>query len=164
MPTMLPTAILLRRSLARLSRRLRTQSREAGLSAAKLSILGHLHRDGAMTPGALAAAEGVQPQSLTRVLADLEEAVYVLRQQDEKDRRQFRLEITPKGREVLVGDAKRRAVWLASAMEARLTDTERELLRLAAELMDRLAGFNDGEDSEDSDEEQSEMQRVRRRV
>ena len=50
----------LRRSLARLNRRLRVESRAMGLSVAKHSILGHLYRDGPKTPGALAAAEGVQ--------------------------------------------------------------------------------------------------------
>jgi DNA-binding MarR family transcriptional regulator len=111
------------------------------LSVAKRSILGHLYRDGPKTPGALAIAEGVQPQSLTRVFADLEESGFALRQQDELDRRQFKLEITPAGREILERDAGKRALWLASAMAACLSSTEQELLRLAAQLMDRLAEF-----------------------
>lgn len=103
-----------------------------------------------MTPGALADAEGVQPQSLTRVLADLEESAYVLRQQDEMDRRQFRLEMTPKGREILERDAKRRAVWLASAMTSLLTPTEQEFLYLAAQLMDRLSEFTPDQNPDSS--------------
>jgi DNA-binding MarR family transcriptional regulator len=113
-----------------------------GLSVAKHSVLGNIYRDGPITPGSLAAAEGVQPQSLTRVLADLEEAGYVLRRQDEQDRRQFKLEITDQGREILQREAIRRALWLASAMNSSLSPTERELLRLAAQLMERLATVN----------------------
>lgn len=135
----LDTAIALRRALARLNRRLRTQGTETELSVAQHSLLGHLYRVGAMTPGALALEEGVQPQSLTRVLADLEESGHILRQPDPVDRRQSQLELTQKGREALERDARRRALWLASAMTSSLSPTEQELLRLASQLMDRLA-------------------------
>jgi DNA-binding MarR family transcriptional regulator len=109
------------------------------MSVAKHSILGHLYRDGPTTPGALAAAESVQPQSLTRVLADLEESGLAMRQQDELDRRQFYVEITAAGRESVECDARKRALWLASAMGAVLSPTEQELLRLAAQLLGRIA-------------------------
>jgi DNA-binding MarR family transcriptional regulator len=137
---LLDTAIAVRRAISRLSRRLRTEAREEGLSVAKHSALGNIYRDGPATPGSLALAEGVQPQSLTRVLAELEEAGYILRRQDEEDRRQFKLEITDPGRAILQREATRRAIWLASAMASCLSATEQELLRLAAQLMDRLAG------------------------
>ncbi len=137
----------LRTSLARLNRRLRLQSRATGLSATKHSILGQLYRDGPKNPKALALAEGVQPQSVTRALADLEEAGLVLRRQDEADHRQFLLEITASGRELIVQDARRRASWLAIAMENQLTAIERDLLRLAIPLLDKLADFPaDGKD------------------
>jgi len=106
---------------------------------AKHSILGQLYRDGPKTPKALAVAEGVQPQTLTRVLAELEEAGFALRTQDELDRRQFKLEITPVGRELVIRDAQNRASWLASAMESSLTGVEREVLRLSIQLLDKLA-------------------------
>ena len=126
------------------------------MSSVKLGVLGYLYRDGSMTPGALAAAEGVQPQSLTRVLADLEECAYIRREQDETDRRQFRLELTAEGREVLERDAVRRAVWLESAMSLRLTETEQEMLRLAAQLMDKLATYSGDQSSDDRRELQKE--------
>lgn len=135
----LDTAILLRRSLARLNRRLRAETREGGLSVAKYSILGSLYLNGPTTPGALAVAGGVQPQSLTRVLAELEESGHLMRKQDEVDRRQSLLELTEQGREAVRQDATKRALWLASAMSSCLSGTEQELLGLAAHLMDRLA-------------------------
>jgi DNA-binding MarR family transcriptional regulator len=92
-----------------------------------------------MTPSALAAAEAVRPQSLTRVLAELEAEGLVLRRQDTADRRQFLLEATDEGREVLRRDVTARALWLDAAMKAQLSPTEQEMLRLAAQLMDRLA-------------------------
>jgi len=129
----------LRRSLARLNRRLRLQTHERGLSDAKHSLLGHLYRDGATTPGALAIAEAVKPQSVTRVLAELERSGLVMRSQDEADRRQCKVELTAEGRDVLQREAQQRALWLASAMDSHLTPIERELLGLAAKLLDSLA-------------------------
>ena len=106
---------------------------------AKHNILGQLYRNGPKTPKVLALAEGVQPQTLTRVLAELEESGFVLRTQDELDRRQFKLEITSEGRQMVIRDAQNRAAWLASAMTTNLTALERDLLRLSIQLMDKLA-------------------------
>ena len=129
----------LRRSLSRLNRRLRLEARESGLSVAKHSILGHLYREGPMTPGSLAAVEGVQPQSVTRVLAELENSGLTLRKQDEIDRRQFKVEITPEGQELLQREAQNRALWLSTSMDSRLTLIEQDMLKLAVQIMDRLS-------------------------
>ncbi len=135
----LETAASLRRSLANLNRRLRSESRVSGLSAVKHGVLGLLYRDGPRTAKELAHSEGVQPQSITRVLADLEEAGFVLRKQDESDRRQFQLEITAKGRDLLIEDSRNRARWLATSIDERLTGFEREMLRLSIQLLDKIA-------------------------
>lgn len=135
----LETAAALRRSLAGLNRRLRLETRASGLSGTKHSILGQLYRAGSKTPKTLAINEGVQPQSLTRVLAELEDSRLVVRTQDESDRRQFKLEITAEGREHLIQDARNRARRLASAMDGSLTALEIDLLRLSIPLLDKLA-------------------------
>jgi DNA-binding MarR family transcriptional regulator len=110
-----------------------------GLSPTKLSILGRLALSGPLTVTALAAKERVQPQSLTRTLADLEERKLIVRRQDEADRRQSLTEITKLGEDLLKNDARRQATWLAIAMSSRLTPAERELLCIAAKLMRQLA-------------------------
>ena len=71
-----------RRGVIGLARRLRQERNEASLTALELSVLGHLHRRGPLTPGELAAAERVQPQSLTRTLAALEAADLMSREPD----------------------------------------------------------------------------------
>jgi DNA-binding MarR family transcriptional regulator len=109
------------------------------LSNQALGILAHLYRRGPMTPGALAAAERLQPQSLTRTLARLERQRLVARRPDEQDRRRSLLALTDAGHQVLVQDMHHRDGWLAGAMARQLTAAERDLLRIAAELMDRLA-------------------------
>jgi DNA-binding MarR family transcriptional regulator len=92
-----------------------------------------------MTPGALATVERVQPQSLTRTLASLQRQHLVVRQPDGQDRRRSLLALTDAGRQALGRDMRQRDGWLAATMARQLTGAERELLRIASELMDRLA-------------------------
>jgi DNA-binding MarR family transcriptional regulator len=128
-----------RQAVVRLARRLRTQRQEHGVGNLGVSVLSQLHRHHALTPGALAAAEHVSPQTLTRVLAALEGAGLVARHGDPSDGRQSLLELTPAGLSVLHRDAARREEWLAAAMVAELTPAERQIVRVAAGLLDRLA-------------------------
>lgn len=130
---------MLRQAMAQLGRRLRAERVGHGLSRSRLSLLNLLALNGPMTASAMAAAERLQPQSLTRMLSRLETDGLIVRNPDEADRRQVRIDITPEGVAVLDEDTYRREAWLAKAMAERLTPTEREVLRLAAGLLERLA-------------------------
>ncbi len=125
--------------MARLNRRLRAERSGHGLSLNRLSLLGQLRLNGPMTATALAAAERLQPQSLTRMLARLESDGLIARRPDAGDRRQVLIDVTQKGIAVLTEDTRRREAWMAGVIAERLTSTERELLRLTAGLLDRLA-------------------------
>ncbi|MFF6990340.1 MarR family transcriptional regulator [Streptomyces sp. NPDC010273] len=131
-----PTEI--RQGVVRLARRLSSERPADGLSLNKSSVLAHLLRNGPMSAGALAAADHQQPQSLTRVFAELEREGLIVRSRDDHDGRQRVLELTEKGRETLVHDMARRDAWLDIALSD-LTETERQVLLLAARLMTRLA-------------------------
>src|SRR5262245_37691643 len=133
------TARQLRMSVVRLGRRLRRLSDNGVVSPLGISVLGRLYQHRAMTPRALGNAEHISPQTLTRVLAALEERGLIAREVDPTDRRQVLLELTPDGREVLREDTRRREEWLAQAMVTALSPAEREMLRVAATLLDRLA-------------------------
>ena len=128
----------IRQGATRLSRRLRSERPPGGLSSSKLSVLSHLLHSSPATAGEVAAADHQQPQSLTRVLAELERERLITRTRDEHDRRQSLLSITHEGRQALRRDMAQRDEWLAVALTG-LTETERDLLRLAARLMDRIA-------------------------
>jgi DNA-binding MarR family transcriptional regulator len=128
-----------RRSVISLARRLRLERNTAGLTALELSLLGHLHRRGPLTPGELATAERVQPQSLTRTLAALETAGLMSRQPDPADGRRSLLALTDHGHAALRTEMEQRDAWLAAAMAAELSATEIGLLRLAGPLLERLA-------------------------
>jgi DNA-binding MarR family transcriptional regulator len=121
-----------------LQRRLRRET-VAGLTPGRASVLAHLARaDGSLTPGELAAADGLQPQSVTRLLSDLEERGWVTRRRDEHDGRQARIALSDDGRDVLTRDAEARDRWLAGAMTLELSPAERALLRASADLITRL--------------------------
>jgi DNA-binding MarR family transcriptional regulator len=128
-----------------LARRLKAERPADGLTSLELSVLGHLHRRGPMTPGDLAAAERVQPQTLTRALAALEAAGLLVRKPHPGDGRRVLLVLTAAGSQALRSDMAQRDHWLALAMAECLTTTEQELLRLAGELMERLADAEAGQ-------------------
>jgi DNA-binding MarR family transcriptional regulator len=132
-------ATSLRRGTMRLGRRVRLERPEPSGTSAELSVLGLLYRRGPMSAGALAWAERVQPQSLTRTLAALEERGAVRRQPDPADRRRSVLSITEPGRAALLADIAQRDRWLATAIAERLSPAEAQLLMMAGELMERLA-------------------------
>jgi DNA-binding MarR family transcriptional regulator len=132
-------ATKIRRSVTHLARRLRGLRSDHGISGSKLAILGWLFREGTpMTATDLARLERLQPQSLTRIIAELDEQKLIRRTPAEEDRRQILIEITQAGRELLVVDAYRQNQWLTETMAA-LTKAEREILAIAADLLDKLA-------------------------
>jgi DNA-binding MarR family transcriptional regulator len=128
----------IRHGIMRVSRRMRAARSPDALSGNKLVVLGHLYRNGPSTAGELAAMESQRPQSLTRVFAELEAEGLISRARDALDRRQVVLTITEQGIEALRRDVGERDAWLAEAL-AGLSATERDVLRIAARLMERLA-------------------------
>ncbi|MET9910746.1 MarR family transcriptional regulator [Streptomyces sp. NPDC006476] len=145
----LSDAARIRRGVIRLNRRLRQERGDGSLSPNQLSVLGHLHRHGPSTPGEVAAAERQRPQSLTRVFAELETEGLILRAPDPTDRRQSVLSLTEAGRLAVEDDMAQRDAWLARALGT-IGETERGVLALAAEVMERLANAEvDGPGEED---------------
>src|ERR1700733_11297106 len=136
-------ATALRISVSRLARRLRAQRTASGLTEAVLSetqlaALAALEGHQAMTPGELAEHEKVQPPSMTRVIAVLEERNLVLRSPHPTDRRQGVLTVTEEGRSLVVQARRRRDAWLAKRLKE-LTPEERALLRAAAPVLEKLS-------------------------
>lgn len=127
--------------MSRLASRLRAQhpGRSQALTRMSASVLANLRHDGPLTPTALAAVEGLQPQSLTRVLNELEQQGCIARSTNQRDRRSQDIAITDLGVRALDDHVREGNHWLASTMEQHLTPTEKAFLGLAAELMVRLA-------------------------
>jgi DNA-binding MarR family transcriptional regulator len=87
----------------------------------------------------LAAAERLQPQSLTRIIGSLERAGWITRKRSATDRREIAIALTARGRRVLDGEVRSRRAWLSRAISAVLTPAERATLAEAAEVMLKLA-------------------------
>lgn len=128
----------LRLAVVRLGRRLRAQSGDSKITLSQLSALFCLAKSGAMTPGELAAKEGVQPPSMTRVIAALEDAGLVARHAHPTDGRQAIVEVTAAGHERTEEEVSARERWLDAEL-AELTEQERETLFHASLIIDRLA-------------------------
>jgi DNA-binding MarR family transcriptional regulator len=104
-----------------------------------MAVLGSLHgKGGALTVGELAAAERVQPPSMTRTVNCLEQIGDVVRRPHETDGRQVVVEISEQGRARLLADRDRRDAWLAQRLRE-LTPEERAILRMAAPILQNLA-------------------------
>ncbi len=129
----------LQQSVMRLRRRLVSQGNpDTTLSLPHLTVLGSLYRRGELTVGELAAAERVQPPSMTRTVNCLLEGGYVTRRAHETDGRLVLVSLSDLGRATLLADRARRDAWLAQRLTA-LTPSERSTLRAAAPILQRLA-------------------------
>lgn len=131
-------AVVVREAVSRLARRLRRERPPHELGLASLAVLSRLSRFGPASPSALAGAENVQPQSMTRALAVLTERGLVARGPHPTDRRQIVVSITDAGQSMLDEDRSHGDAWLAGVIAERLTPVEREFLRAAAKLLDVL--------------------------
>ena len=105
--TIAELATLLRPSLLRLTRTIRNQRVDQSVTLTHLSAMATLHKRGPMSAGELASCERVQPPSMTKVLASLEERGLVQRGAHPADRRQAIIAITAAGIALL--DSERRS-------------------------------------------------------
>jgi DNA-binding MarR family transcriptional regulator len=133
----------LRISVGRLARRLRVERTVPGtaepfLSDTQFAALASLEKHGAMGPGELAEHEKVQPPSMTRVIAALEEWKLITRAAHPSDKRQVVLTVTTAGRDLVIKSRRRRDAWLARRL-AELTPQERATLRAAAPILEKLS-------------------------
>ncbi|MFC4020910.1 MarR family winged helix-turn-helix transcriptional regulator [Micromonospora sp. GCM10011542] len=128
----------LRDAITRLNRRVR-QARPVGdLTVTQVSALTSLRLAGALTPRELADVERVQPPTMTKIVAKLEDRGLVQRTPHPTDGRQVILAATEGGQAVLDQFERARDEWLAHRLAA-LDEDERETLHRAAEILQQLA-------------------------
>lgn len=139
-------ASALRIAVVRLNRRLRYRTDTTDPVAAAIitavpmnqrAALSTLDRQGPMTPSSLAAHEQVQPPSMTRVLAGLEERGLVCRRPHPTDGRQVIVAVTDAGEELLEREVQAREAWLCQRI-TELSREDRETLTAAVEVINRL--------------------------
>jgi DNA-binding MarR family transcriptional regulator len=128
----------LRPALLRLTRIVRNQRVDMSVTLTQLSAMATLQKKGPMSAGELANCERVQPPSMTKVLANLEERELVRRDVHPTDRRQAIIAITPAGIELLDSERRSRDAWLSKRLGT-LTAEERALLQRVVPILDKLA-------------------------
>jgi DNA-binding MarR family transcriptional regulator len=127
----------LRVALARLSRRLRRHEL-AGLTPTQLAALATIGKTGPMRLGDLAAAEGIAPSTLTRLVTALEDMGYVRRCADPSDARASTLTITAHGQDALERIRTENTLMLTASLEL-LTPEQRSALAAALPVLEQLA-------------------------
>jgi DNA-binding MarR family transcriptional regulator len=120
------------------TRRLRREA-EPGITESQLSALGAIKRHGPLALGELAAHEQVQPPTMTKIVAELEQSGLVDRHPDPDDRRVVRAQVTSAGRRVLQRARARKDAYLEQRLSA-LDDAEIEVLAQAVTVLERVLG------------------------
>jgi DNA-binding MarR family transcriptional regulator len=135
------TAIAISKAMRQLRSRLRQESQPSPteLSMPQALALGRIREEGPIANAALAAAEHMRPQSMHEIVGLLESRGYVRRRVDPSDRRKLLIEATPAGRRIVDELMAIRHEWLAAAIDETLSPAERDILAVAAGLMERVA-------------------------
>jgi len=129
-------AVRLRLAVTRTARRLR-QEADSQLTPSTGAALASVERLGPLTPSELAAIEGIQRPTATRVIALLEEAELVVRAPDPADRRSSLVSVTPEGRALLRKARNRKTAYLAHRMRD-LPAEDLAALERAADVLERM--------------------------
>ncbi|MBO0819371.1 MAG: MarR family transcriptional regulator [Nocardiopsaceae bacterium] len=127
----------LRVAIARLSRRLRRND-TSGLTPTQLAALSTVERSGPLRLGDLAAAEGIAPSTLTRLVTVLEDLGYVRRDADPSDARASTLAITARGHAMLENLREEGTAFLTESLRL-LTSEQRSALSGALPVLEQLA-------------------------
>lgn len=130
-------ASALRLAVVRLNRRMRAQRANSAVTISQLAAMSTLDFHGPLTPGELAAHEKVQPPSMTRVLAGLEDIGLVRRQPHPTDGRQVIVQLTDAGKQLCRDEVRMREAWLSRRV-AELDPEDREVLRRAVEVINAM--------------------------
>ena len=113
-------------------------AKQNSLSMSQLGALLHLHRTGACAVSSISNDLGVTSAAVSQLLDRLVQNGLVLRGEDPVDRRSKRIELTPKGREVIRGTMKARQQWflaLAGILSEEERTTATATLRILADRM-----------------------------
>ncbi|MET0931679.1 MAG: MarR family transcriptional regulator [Aeromicrobium sp.] len=116
-----------------------TKAHADSMPPSRLETLGHLNRSGPQTMVELAEARGVSHQSVSRMIADLEQLGLVVKKSHPTDARGFLVTLSPEGRSVLGAEHLARADIIAVAIDATLSKRDQQLLARVPAILDRLS-------------------------
>jgi DNA-binding MarR family transcriptional regulator len=106
----------LRPVLLRLTRELRRETEQFGITGRQATLLWLVKGSPGLTLRALAEMEGISPPALSGNVDRLERSGLLVRVRSTEDRRRVGLELTPEGERLLRSVRERRTAWLAERL------------------------------------------------
>jgi DNA-binding MarR family transcriptional regulator len=129
---------------SRLRRRYRGLALTDDLSGSQTGVLTRLRQEGPSSASVLASAEKVSHQAIGAILAVLETRGFIQRRPDPTDGRRQLISLTAAGVAQAENTTSAREEWLARALQDRLTEDERRVVRHAMALLNRLTESDSG--------------------
>jgi DNA-binding MarR family transcriptional regulator len=133
----LTVANQLRPALLRLSRELRQETEQLGVTSRQVTLLWLVRNNPGMSLRELAAEERISAPALSGYVDRLEKADLLARVRDESDRRRVGLALTDEGERLLRRVRARRTTWLADRLRG-LDDDELAAVEAAIEPLGKL--------------------------
>ena len=133
----LTAANQLRQVLLRLSRELRQETEQLGVTSRQVTLLWLIRGNPGMSLRELAAEERISAPALSGYVDRLEKAGLLARVRDESDRRRVGLALTDEGERLLKRVRARRTTWLADRLRG-LDDDELAAIEAAIEPLGKL--------------------------
>jgi DNA-binding MarR family transcriptional regulator len=129
----------LRATLGHLKRKLLKHGGLNDFTASQIAVILRLEKDGPATVSSLARAEGMRPQSMSAVIAPLEEMGFVAGASDPNDGRKTLMSLTKACRTSIEDGRAARQDWLAQAIQQKLSPQEQKKLSSAIHLLAQIA-------------------------
>jgi DNA-binding MarR family transcriptional regulator len=133
-------ASALRGAVSDMHKRLRKQAYSAGgLSITETFTLSYLYREKSLSPSELAEINKIKKQSMSQVLAHLEELKLIRRVVSKEDKRKVAISLTGMGEKMVEKTRYERDEWLAQAIRERLGEKELKVLAAAIPMLQQIA-------------------------
>lgn len=128
----------LRTTLGHLKRKLRQHGALNDFTSSQIAVILRLEKDGPATVSSLARAEGMRPQSMSAVIAPLEEMGFVAGAADPNDGRKTLMSLTKACKKSIQDGHAARQDWLAQAIQQKLSPQEQKKLSSAIHLLAQI--------------------------
>jgi DNA-binding MarR family transcriptional regulator len=129
----------LRATLGQLKRKMRQHGGLNDFTSSQIAVILRLEKDGPATVSSLARAEGMRPQSMSAVIASLEEMGFVAGAADPNDGRKMLMSLTKACKKSIEEGRSARQDWLTQAIQQKLSPQEQKKLSSVIHLLAQIA-------------------------